>query len=106
MAAKSGIPSPFKAGAEFLDGAYEIVGDGIAGDFNGDGKLDVAIANGPWFFVFPANGDDTFGAAVGFMAGSDPVYAVVGDFNGDGKPDIAMVNASSNSVTVLTNTSP
>jgi len=32
------------------------------------------------------------------------VSAAVGDFNGDGEPDLAVVNQSSNSVSVLLNT--
>jgi len=31
---------------------------------------------------------------------------VVVDFNGDGKPDLAAVNQNSNSVTILTNSTP
>ncbi len=62
----------FKSGAQFLDGALQLVGDGIAGDFNGDGNLDVAIVTGPWVFVFPGNGDDTFSAAVVFWREAIP----------------------------------
>lgn len=66
-----------------------------AGDFNGDGKQDLAIA-----FLAPTytgtvgillgNGDGTFGNAHEVNT-AQPVNAiVVGDFNGDGKLDVAI----------------
>jgi hypothetical protein len=54
------------------------------GDFNNDGRLDVAYATGA-LNVRLGNGDGTFQAAIQTVgAGSGPV----GDFNGDGKLDI------------------
>jgi hypothetical protein len=35
-----------------------------------------------------------------------PQAMTVVDFNGDGKPDLAVVDYATNSVTVLTNTTP
>src|SRR5262245_34372739 len=37
----------------------------------------------------------TFGPALPFDAGSNPVFVAVGDFNGDGKLDLAVVNQGS-----------
>src|SRR5439155_1321285 len=71
------------------------------GDFNGDGKPDLAVANLGFdrFSLLSGNvsvvlgkGDGTFQAAVSYFAGSLPSSVAVGDFNGDGKPDLAVAN--------------
>jgi len=71
------------------------------GDFNGDGKLDLAVANqsagnaGPSMVgVLLGNGDGTFQPAVEYVAGSDTDSSSValGDFNGDGNLDLAVAN--------------
>jgi hypothetical protein len=74
-----------------------------AGDFNGDGKLDLAAANGGSnnVSVLLGRGDGTFQPAVNYAAGSAPSTVAVGDFNGDGKVDLVVTNAGSNSVSVL-----
>jgi hypothetical protein len=69
------------------------------GDFNGDGKLDLAVTNTVGVNVLLGNGDGTFQPAQFFNTVSYPVSVAVGDFNGDGKPDIAV--AGGNSVSVL-----
>ena len=75
-----------------------------AGDFNGDGKLDLAIANydSNTVGVLLGNGNGTFAAPVTYSSGGSNPYAIaVADFNGDGKQDIAVTNDWSNSVGVL-----
>src|SRR5437667_101518 len=64
------------------------------GDFNGDGKLDLAVANAGSknVSVLLGNGDGTFKAPVNFGA-PGPQSVAVGDFNGDGKLDLAVTNA-------------
>jgi hypothetical protein len=76
----------------------------VVGDFNGDGILDVAVANGGSnnVSVLLGNGDGTFQAARSFSAGSVPESVAVGDFNGDGKLDLAVANYTiSGTVSVL-----
>jgi len=77
------------------------------GDFNGDGKADLAVANrGPYqtaqqsggvigdtISIVLGNGDGTFQPPVSYTAGSTPVALALGDFNGDGALDVAVANA-------------
>jgi len=85
-------------------------------DFNGDGKLDIAVTDTQNGIVqiFTGNGDGTFTAAAGSSFATDtaaspnPVGIVTADFNGDGKPDLAIINnhgspASSANVGILIN---
>jgi hypothetical protein len=62
------------------------------GDFNGDGKLDVATETGGNFFtvlqVFLGNGDGTFQPATSFSTNFRPLSLATGDVNGDGKLDL------------------
>ena len=68
----------------------------VAGDFNGDGHLDLAVANGGanTVSVLLGNGDGTFQPQVTYAVGSDPIAIVAGDFNGDGRLDLAVANDS------------
>jgi FG-GAP-like repeat len=75
------------------------------GDFNGDGKRDLAVANfsSNNVSVLLGNGDGTFQAAQNFATGSLPQSVAVGDFNGDGKLDIAAANRGTANIAVLIN---
>ena len=76
------------------------------GDFNGDGKSDLAVANrnSNNVSVLLGTGTGSFGPATNFTVGIFPVSVTVGDFNGDGKSDLATANGSSNNVSVLLGT--
>lgn len=74
-----------------------------SGDFNGDHKLDLAVANtnSNNISFLPGKGDGTFEPAVNYSVGSSPSSLTVGDFNNDGKPDLAVANNGSNNVSIL-----
>jgi hypothetical protein len=76
------------------------------GDFNGDGKSDLAVANfnSNNVSVLLGTGTGSFGTATNFSVGSLPASVTVGDFNGDGKSDLAVANFNSNNVSVLLGT--
>ena len=67
------------------------------GDFNGDGKQDLAVANNNSENVSVLLGDGAggFSAAVDFGVGDVPRSIAVGDFNGDGRQDLATANLAS-----------
>ncbi len=75
------------------DGFFNV----ITGDFNGDGKLDIAAAgNNAQFdnilYILLGKGDGTFQSAVAYPIAISPDSGIApiikGDFNGDGKLDV------------------
>jgi hypothetical protein len=78
------------------------------GDFNADGNLDLAVANGMGDTVYILLGDGTgnFTLSSAPATGVNPTWVVVGDFNNDGILDLAVANAGTalsrgDSITVL-----
>ena len=73
------------------------------GDFNGDGKLDMAVANVGTnnVTVLLGNGDGSFTAAASPGAGVGPIDIVTADFNNDGVLDLAVSNDTDNTLTIL-----
>ena len=75
----------------------------VAGDFNGDGKPDLATINleptedlshSTGILVSLGNGDGSFALPVAIPASSGAVALAVGDLNGDGNLDIAAVSTT------------
>ena len=77
--------------------AYSVV----AGDFNGDGKTDVVVANSDGTNVLLGNGDGSFQTAIPYFPGG--IFISSGDFNGDHQPDVVIATGSLSSVTSLLN---
>jgi|GEM_PF-2257205 len=74
-----------------------------AGDFRGDGRVDLAVANagGKTVSVLLNRGDATFSAAAEYEVGVTPGRIVVTDVNGDGRADIAVEDAAGMRISVL-----
>jgi hypothetical protein len=78
------------------------------GDFNSDGILDLAVANGGSNSLSillghgsDGQGDGTFTTKVDYLTGNDPTSVTSGDFNSDGILDLAVTNGSSGNVSIL-----
>jgi len=73
------------------------------GDFNGDGKPDLAVADQTAGTVSTLLGkpDGTFAAKADFPVGTSPSALATGDFNGDGKLDLAVTNSGDGTVSIL-----
>jgi hypothetical protein len=76
------------------------------GDFNGDGKADLAVANfdSNNVSILLGTGTGVFGAAATYPVGTNPSSVATGDLNGDGFLDLAVANAGSNNILILRGT--
>jgi uncharacterized protein (TIGR03437 family) len=95
----------FKSGGTYPAGPYAT--SIAAADFNGDGRLDLVVANNGTFaqkqadaslMLYVGRGDGTFGNATPLPAlsgpGRAPANVIAADFNRDGKPDLAVTLTS------------
>ena len=84
------------------------------GDFNGDGKPDIAaVGESPnqmsVFQNVSTPGSFTNASLAGrvdFSAGSDPSGVAVGDLDGDGRPDVVFANFYDNTLSIYRNIAP
>lgn len=81
-------------------------------DMDGDGRLDIVVANSGSSTVSVLRntatagsiGAASFEAKVDFATGSHPFSVAIGDVDADGKPDLVTANLSAGTVSVLRNT--
>ena len=105
-----GAASPnFTARQDFVTGLGPV--SVAAGELNGDGKLDLVVANFNANNVSVLLNTTTPGATTPSFADKQdvptsegPIHVTTGDLNGDGKLDLIVVNLLSNTVSVLLNT--
>jgi hypothetical protein len=72
-------------------------------DLNGDGIPDLVVANsgGNNVLVYLGDGHGSFGPALSFPVGTNPVAVTISDLTGDGVPDLIVANEGSNDVSIL-----
>ena len=75
----------------------------LAGHFNGDTNLDLAVANvsSDNVSILLGKGDGTFGSTTNFPAANGAIALAVADLNGDSFADLVSANIYNNSVSVL-----
>jgi Leucine-rich repeat (LRR) protein len=81
------------------------VDDGVLGDFNGDGRIDIAVTDyvgTPAISILMRKADNTgFEPLSSFPLTATPCALAVGDFNNDGKIDVAASIYGLNTVALL-----
>ncbi|HVC19335.1 MAG TPA: FG-GAP-like repeat-containing protein, partial [Vicinamibacterales bacterium] len=91
---------------DFRDQGEHLPPSLAVGDFNGNGHLDIAVADWRTNAVDILTNDGTghfTETAVVPLTGRDPVSITTGDFNGDGALDLAVASQASDDVSVLFN---
>jgi uncharacterized repeat protein (TIGR01451 family) len=75
----------------------------VAGDFSGDGILDLAVLSRDGVIVYRGNGDGTFSGLPPTPTGNDDQQSLIasGDFNGDGNLDLVLSDAGRQAVKIL-----
>ena len=75
----------------------------ISGDFNGDGKTDIAVSepNSNAITVLLGRGDGTFQPGAAYSVGNGPVSIMAADFKGSGVASLITINKAANTVSIL-----
>ena len=96
-------PLTFGQAAESPVAAGSLPTHVASGDWNGDGKLDLAVTNygNNNVSIVLGNGSGGFSPLAAVAAGSGPNYVTAGDWNGDTKLDLVVANNNSNNVSIL-----
>jgi hypothetical protein len=95
----------FQPAVYFATGAGPLAS--AVGDFNGDGRPDLAVvnfysANVSILFGNAPPAAGTFQSPVNYAVSTNPNSIALGDFNGDGRPDLAVSNTNgNNAVSIL-----
>jgi hypothetical protein len=71
------------------------------GDFNTDGKPDLATTTPAGVTLVLGQGNGSFTGKLSHAVGSQPHCAALGEFNGDGKPDLAAASFYPSAATIL-----
>jgi flagellin len=88
---------------DMFAGAGSFLSQGFAGDFNGDGKLDVLGFTGSGYFLLAGNGNGTFAVGSITSTASNQSSIVVADLDNNGSLDFAWGDTASATVRVLFN---
>lgn len=107
------IPSFAQAGSYIVgSGCINSVNVALA-DINGDGRVDLIASNSDENTVSVFTNQTPLGASqatfapkVDLLTGASPVKFAATDLNGDGRPDLVAPNFGSNTISILTNTTP
>ncbi|MCU1329149.1 MAG: hypothetical protein JWN34_4519, partial [Bryobacterales bacterium] len=75
----------------------------LAGDYNNDGHIDLAVANygASSVSILLGNGAGTFATGTTYAVSTHPSGIISGDFNGDDRMDLAVANSDAATVSVF-----